>query len=80
MAYHQQYSTLHFWESIHEALSCCESCSTVVSLPAPTCAPQKKRANALHVEERAIHEDGSYGLLSLPPFKGPLGVNPKQLR
>ncbi len=58
---------------------CCDSCSTVVSLAVPTCA---KRANSLHMEERAMtnNEDGSYGLLSRPPFEGPLGVNPKRLR
>ena len=50
--------------------SCCDSCSTVVSLPVPTCALQKKRANALlHMEEYAMtnNDDGSYRLLSRPP-------------
>ena len=48
---------------------CCDSCSTVVSLPVPTCALQKKRANALHMEEYAMtnNDDGSYRLLSRPP-------------
>ncbi len=34
------------------------------------------------MEERAMtnNDDGSYGLLSRLPFKGPLGVNPKRLR
>ncbi len=28
----------------------------------------------------ANNDDGSYGLLSRPPFEGSLGVNPKRLR
>ena len=60
---------------------CCDSCSTVVSLPVPTFAQQKKRANALHIEERVMtnNDDGSYGLLSRPLFEDPLGVNQKRL-
>ncbi len=59
--------------------SCCYSCLTVVSLLLPTCALQQKHSDALDMEERAMtnNDDGSYGLLSLPPFKGPLGVNLK---
>ncbi len=46
---------------------------------------QKKHANALHMEEHAMtnNVNGSYCLLSRPPFKSqltPLGVNPKRLR
>jgi hypothetical protein len=62
---------------------CCNSCSTVSLLPVPTGrALQKKRANALHMEERAMtnNDDGSYGILSRPAFKGLLGINPKRLR
>ena len=46
------------------------------------CALQKKRAIAHHMEERGMtnNDDGSYGLLSWTPLKGPLGVNPKRLR
>ena len=67
--YGSAYSTQHFEGSIPEALTCCDSCSTVVSLPVPTCVLQKKRANALHMEEYAMtnNDDGSYRLLSRPP-------------
>ena len=57
---------------------CCDSGSRAVSLLVPTCVLQKQRANALHMGKRAMtnNDDGSYRLLSRPPFKGPLGVNP----
>ncbi len=51
--------------------------STVLSLPVPICALQKKSSDALHMEECAMtnNDDGNYGLLFLPHFKHVVGRN-----
>ncbi len=53
--------------------SCCDSCSTVVSLPVPTCALQKIRADALPIIDSSQSER-EFRNLAAPRFPENHGV------